>query len=651
MTFRNRLIFFLFAFIPSLLIAQSDNVRMFETGQFKNSIQTELADVTRIISESEIRLRGANNLKDILMMETGGVFNYDPQKGWQFQWHGSTKGNILILIDGLPFRSVQFDEMDLQQIPLDHVSRIEITENPQGVSYGSSAIMGVINIISKTTQQKVYKPSIRVQGYTPGSFYSNLNLGRRTTKTFFRFSSAIDANAGKQGNDSGRVLQWLPYTRITNQLSYSQKVLKHLDATFGFSNLYENKTQTGYPFQGSNRAIDHVFIHHSNALYATLKGNLTKNFRMQVDLYLQDFRRQNTLILKNILTAEQLAINDTLLNDTVHYTLAFSRWVLLQNDKNKPFTYQGGFDISSTVDQYKNTVNNVHQSNTTSSLFINLNYSGIKNLRLNSGVRLPYSSKYKTKPIWDFKLNYKITEEWFMKFIVAQATKAPTFDQMFATYLTNGYSIKRNLNITDEQVLSIHYSILFKKNNLSIEPGFFNYFFKNGIELVTDKVQPNRMIHQNISEKRTIGTRINILFQNKFVDLNLRGILTGNNYFANLFDRQLFYTEAFMNVTFKVPRAGLNICYVNKICSERGYMIMDAQKQTQTYFNPQFYLADAVIEKLFNKKTIALRGGVKNIMNIKNLHSFYLPTLSNPEYFSSVLLSGRSLFFELNITL
>ena len=651
MTLRHRLSFFLLYFIPLIVIAQSDNMNTIESGQFKKVLQTEIADVTRIISESEIRMRGANNLKDLLIMETGGIFKYDPQKGWLFQWHGSTKGNILILIDGLPFRSNQFDEMDLQQIPLDHVSRIEITENPQGVSYGSSAIMCVINIISKTTQHKVYKPSLRVQGYTPGSFYSNLNLGRRTTKSFFRFSSSIDANAGTQGNDSGRVLQWLPYTRITNQLSYNHKVIKHLDATIGFSNLFENKTQTGYPFANSNRAFDHVYINHSNALYVTLKGKLTKNFNMQGDIYFMDFRRHNTLILKNIISAEQNVINDTLLNDTIHYTLAFSRWVLLQNDKNKSFTYQGGFDFSSIIDQYKNTVNNVHQSNATSSLFVNLNYTGIKNLRLNSGLRLPYSAKYKTKPLWDFKLNYKITSEWFMKMMVAQSTKAPTFDQMFATYLSHSNSIKRNLNLTDEQVLSIHYSILFKNNSLSIEPGFFNYFFKNGIELVADKNQSDRLIHQNLSEKRTIGTRINITYQSKFADINLRGSLTGNNYFANLFDQQLFFTEAYMNLCLKLPKAGIKLGFINKMCSERGYMIMDAQKQTQTYFNPPYHLADAIIEKLFSKKTIALRGGVKNIMNVKNLNSFYLPTLSNPEYYSSVLLSGRSLFFELNITL
>lgn len=651
----NRIFLCFLIGFPFLLFAQSKNKdnALFETGQFKKVKQSDLAEVTRIITESEIRLRGANNLKDLLIMETGGIFKYEAQKGWQFQWHGSTKGNILILLDGLPFRSVQFDEMDLQQIPLDNVSRIEITENPQGVSYGSSAIMGVINIISKTTQMGVNKPSLRFQGYNPGSFYSNVNFGRRFSENYFRFNNSVDAFAGRQGNDSGRVLQWLPYTRVNNQFFFSHKILQYMDVSIGFNNLYESKTQLGYPFPQTVRAYDRETKTNNNFIYAGLKGKLTQNYSLQGDLQFMDYRRKNTMYLKDVVSARQEAVNDTSLNDTIRYTLAYSRWVISQKDKNKEINYDGGFDIASTKDRYKTTVNNVPQVNTTTSLFINLRYTGIKKALFYGGFRLPYSSKYKTKPLWDFKINYKLTREWSFKFMVARSTKAPTFDQLFATYLTNGYSIKRNLNLTDESAISYHYSLLFKKNNLTVEPGFFNYFFNNGIELVEDNSSTSRLVHKNLSKKKTIGTRINITYQSRNIDLNLRGILTGNNYFANLFDQQLFYTEVYSNFTFKIPRYNLAVCYVNKLTSERGYMTLDAAKGPQTFFNHSFYLADAVIEKSFSKKTLTLRGGIKNIANIKNISSFYLPDITSgtPQPFTTSLLSGRNYFLELNINL
>ena len=642
---------------PLLLFAQSkskDNA-MIETGQFTKVKQSDLADVTRVITEAEIRLRGANNLKDILIMETGGIFNYDAVKGWQFQWHGSTKGNILILIDGLPFRSGQFDELDMQQIPLDNIARIEIIENPQGVAYGSSAIMGVINIISKITQEKVNKINLRFQAYTPGSFYANGNFVRRTTENFLRLSTSVDAFTGRQGNDSGRVLQWLPYTRVNNQFYFSHKVLQYMDVSVGFNNLYENKTQLGYPYPQTVRAYDRIIKTNSNSFSAGIKGKLTRYYNLQSDFQFMDFRRNNTLFLKDISTAQQKAVNDTSLNDTIHYTLAYGRLVLSQSNKNKNFNYQAGFDLSSTKDIYKPTVNHVSQINTTTALFATITITQITNLILSAGIRLPYSSKYRTKPLWDIKFNYKFNPQMSFKVMVARNTKAPGFDQMFATYLTNGYTIKRNLNLTDESVMSYHYSLVLKNDNLIAEAGFFNYVFKGGIELIEDKNESGRLVHRNLSEKKTIGTRINMAYQSNYFDLNLRGILTGNNLFANLFDRQLFFTETYANFTLKIPRYGLNICSINKLTSLRGYMELDAVNGPQVNFNNRFYLADAVIEKSFSKKTIVLRSGIKNILNIRNINSFFLPVdpagTQQPQEFTTALLNGRNYFIELNINL
>jgi outer membrane receptor for ferrienterochelin and colicins len=639
------------------LLAQTNkrDKALFETGQFSKLKRSDLADVTRVISESEIRLRGANNLKDILMMETGGIFTYDLIKGWQFQWHGSTKGNILILMDGLPFRSVQFDENDLQQIPLDNISRIEITESPQGVAYGSSAIMGVINIISKSTQTKVYKPSLRFQSYSPGSFYTNLNMGRRTTENFFRFSSSVDAFGGMQGNDSGRVLQWLPYTRVTNQFYYSHKVLQYMDLSIGFNNLYENKTQLGYPYPQTVRAYDREIKTNNNTIYAGLKGKLTRIYSVQGDVQLMNYSRKNTLYLKDIKSAEQKAVNDTSLNDTIRYNYFFSRWVLKHFDVEKKFSYLVGFDVSGTADKYKPTVANVHQTNTTTGLFGNLQYRPLSSLIMNAGFRLPYSSKYRTKPLWDVNLNYTFTSMFRFKLLVARSTKAPTFDQLFATYLTNGYSIKRNLNLTDESVISYHYSLIYRNENWMIEPGFFSYSFKDGIELIADKSSPGRLVHKNFSKKRTLGTRINIEGSYKYLDLNVRMILTGNNHLANLDDNQLFHEEVYSNITLKVPRLDLNLCYVNKLTTQRGYMVLDAVKGTQTSFNGRYYLADLAVEKSFSKKTITIRAGLKNMFNVKNIESFVLPASITgpvtPRYFTSSLAAGRIYFFELNINL
>ena len=64
---------------------------------------------------------------------------------------GASAGNILILLDGIPVNdpSVITNYFDLNFITLDQVERIEILKGGQSTLYGSDAVSGVINIISK----------------------------------------------------------------------------------------------------------------------------------------------------------------------------------------------------------------------------------------------------------------------------------------------------------------------------------------------------------------------------------------------------------------------------------------------------------------------------------------------------------------------
>ncbi len=61
---------------------------------------------------------------------------------------GSTSAQVLILLNGIPLRSVSAEQTDISQIPLSMVTRVEIAAGNQSAEFGDQAMGGVINIIT-----------------------------------------------------------------------------------------------------------------------------------------------------------------------------------------------------------------------------------------------------------------------------------------------------------------------------------------------------------------------------------------------------------------------------------------------------------------------------------------------------------------------
>ncbi len=67
---------------------------------------------------------------------------------------GSSSSQVLVLLDGLPIAGSQIDDVNLEQIPVAGIDRIEIVEGGGSTLYGSGSIGGVINIITAAGAQR-----------------------------------------------------------------------------------------------------------------------------------------------------------------------------------------------------------------------------------------------------------------------------------------------------------------------------------------------------------------------------------------------------------------------------------------------------------------------------------------------------------------
>jgi len=108
------------------------------TGQYKpQSVKNSVYQV-RTISKEKIQKQGATKLQDVLNNELNIRFSQDAATGGSnVTMMGLSGQNVKILLDGLPLlgRQGANNEININQIDINSIERIEIVEGPMSVVY------------------------------------------------------------------------------------------------------------------------------------------------------------------------------------------------------------------------------------------------------------------------------------------------------------------------------------------------------------------------------------------------------------------------------------------------------------------------------------------------------------------------------------
>ena len=137
--------------------AFSQEIGQFELGQVvvtgtkTERVLSEVPVRTEVISSREIKAKGASNLYEAL----DGIPGIRVEQQCSYcnfsivRMQGLESGHVQVLIDGQPLFSGVTTVYGLQQIPASLIEKIEVVKGPGSALYGSSAIAGVINVITK----------------------------------------------------------------------------------------------------------------------------------------------------------------------------------------------------------------------------------------------------------------------------------------------------------------------------------------------------------------------------------------------------------------------------------------------------------------------------------------------------------------------
>ncbi|MBR1411876.1 MAG: TonB-dependent receptor [Prevotella sp.] len=106
--------------------------------------------VTRLITLRDIKIVDATNIQDLLIQEIPGLeFGFAMTQETSLNMSGFGGNSVLFLVDGERMAGETMDNVDYNRMNLDNVGRIEIVKGASSALYGSNAVGGVVNIISR----------------------------------------------------------------------------------------------------------------------------------------------------------------------------------------------------------------------------------------------------------------------------------------------------------------------------------------------------------------------------------------------------------------------------------------------------------------------------------------------------------------------
>lgn len=137
--------------------ALSDSLELEQVVVTASKIEQTRRETTKpvqIIDWVQLENNAGRNLSQILNQQSGIRVNDSfgsPSNGRILYMQGAAATNTLILIDGMPISdpSGTGGLFDLRLLPTDNIQRIEIIKGSQSTLYGTDAIAGVINIITR----------------------------------------------------------------------------------------------------------------------------------------------------------------------------------------------------------------------------------------------------------------------------------------------------------------------------------------------------------------------------------------------------------------------------------------------------------------------------------------------------------------------
>ena len=456
--------------------------------KFEQSINDVLVSVN-VIERAEIEASNVRDLPTLLSTRVG--FQVNPNGGFGqntgVSLRGTGSGDTLILIDGVRTGSATLGQKALNNVPLNSIERIEIIKGSRAAVYGSDALAGVINIITRESDNLSLSATFGSDSYQNYQVAGSVKSDDITTAF----------NAGFEKTDNFDALQGV----APDEDGYENKNLgfkvNYTDAHYGDFKLLGQYSE-GFADYDSRFSPADSTIERDDFKNYQLSAGWSKNYTNQthsIDLALATDDSDNTYV--------DFSVGPTTSTFITKRT---------QIDYNGQYLLSDELNISGGINWYNDDVSHssqlfVEDSRDVLAVFVGAYYDADKVLA-NLTVRQDDDEQFGDETTYTAAAGYHLSEDATFRISQSTGFKAPTFNDLYFPLYGNP-DLQPEKSVNRELGLSVDFDIA--QVDVAI--------FRNDIE---DKIDYDaNFALANIDEARYEGVEFSLSQQFFGFDSNL----------------------------------------------------------------------------------------------------------------------------------
>ncbi len=635
------------------------------TGQYAANSPEKAVQKITIIDEKKIERMAATNLRDVLSNEMNVRLTQDNILGSGMSLQGMGGENVKILIDGVPVVGRLNGNVDLSQINLNDVARIEIIEGPMSVNYGTNALAGVINLITKTNKTK--KLNIVANSYYENIGQYNLdgslavsNKNHSVTfsggRNYFDGWIDGDSNFGEKEliADSTRFKSWKPKTQHFGKIAYNYQLKEgNIKYTAGyFKEEINNRGLPRKPYNETTFDDKYLTTRIDNSIILTKKFKEHNNIKATIAY--NDYQRIKNTFFKDLTTLSETLTENSGDQDTTK----FNQWVIRSSFSTSKIktkiNYEVGVDIN-MEEAFGVRIENKTQKMGDYAGYASVEYHPFENTIIRPGVRYAYNTIYKA-PLTP-SVNIKQTlGKYNIRASYARGFRAPSLKELYFDFVDINHNIVGNTTLKAEQSnnfnLSANYTKVIKSYVLKTEVSTFYNQINNLITLAQNN--GTQYTYVNIGNYETHGVQLNNNISFNHFKFGIGGSLIGRynqlSESANI-DKYSYTPELKSSINYEFPKQKMFVAFFYKYSGKLPGFGLDANDNIIQTYTEAYHTADLSVGKYFWRKRVLVTAGSKNLFDVKAVNTVAQSSAHSGSGGGSPVAMGRTYFFKMTFKL